>query len=107
METIEKSSGNIFADLGLPNPEERLMKAELARQINKIIDIRKLKQADAARILGIEETKISHLKNGRLSEFSIERLFSFLLSLDSDIEIVVRHAKNGRKKQRITVTAEL
>ncbi|MBM3240470.1 XRE family transcriptional regulator [Candidatus Poribacteria bacterium] len=74
----EESSGNVFKDLGLPNPEERLAKAQLALMIYDIIDERGLTQVEAARILGISQPKVSALRNGRLASFSIERLFSFL-----------------------------
>ncbi|MFH1831723.1 MAG: helix-turn-helix transcriptional regulator, partial [bacterium] len=78
---FEQSSGNVFADLGLPNPEEALAKAELARQINFVIKKQKLTQKEAALLLGIDQPKISALISGRLSGFSLERLFRFLNEL--------------------------
>ena len=89
MEKIEKSSGNIFEDLGFENPEEELAKAKLIYTVNKIIEEKGLKQKEAAQILGIDQPKISHLKNGRLSLFSIDRLLSFLRALDRHVEIVI------------------
>lgn len=85
----EIGSGNVFEDLGFDKPEEELAKSNLAIQINKIIARRKLKQTEAATILGINQPKISALKNGRLAGFSIERLLSFLRALDQDIDIVI------------------
>jgi predicted XRE-type DNA-binding protein len=97
----EESSGNVFADLGLTNPEERLAKSRLASMIYDIIEERELTQVEAAKILGISQPKVSALRNGRLAGFSIERLLAFLRKLDRDIEIVVRH------KPRDKPTAEL
>jgi predicted XRE-type DNA-binding protein len=71
------SSGNVFADLGLRNAEELLAKAELAQKITAIIERRRLTQAQAAEVLGVDQPKVSALKRGRLSSFSIERLMAF------------------------------
>ena len=101
----EESSGNVFKDLGLPNPEERLAKARLASLIYDIIEERGLTQVEAARILGISQPKISALRNGRLAGFSIERLFSFLRKLDHDIEIVVRERPKDRPEAEISISA--
>jgi predicted XRE-type DNA-binding protein len=87
---IEESSGNVFADLGLPLPEESLVKADLAIQINKLIKKRKLNQTAAAKLLGLDQPKISALSRGRLSGFSVERLFKLLATLNQDIEIVIK-----------------
>lgn len=92
-----KSSGNVFADIGLPNPEKYLAKVELARQVNNIIDKRGLKQTEAAKILNIDQPKVSALSCGRLDDFSIERLISFLNKLDRDVEIVVKKRPTRRK----------
>jgi len=81
---IEESSGNVFADLELPHPEECLVKADLAIQINKLIKQRKLKQSDAAKLLCLDQTKISALSRGQLGGFSVERLFKLLAILDQD-----------------------
>ena len=94
---ITNSSGNVFADLGLKNAEERLAKVKLALKINQIIEKRKLKQVAAAKILGINQPKISALANGRLKEFSMERLIEFLNKLDQDVEIII-HAKPKNRK---------
>lgn len=99
----EISSGNVFADLGLSNPEERLAKAELARQINNLIDQKKLTQAAAAKLLGIDQPKISALSTGRLSGFSLERLFRFLNILGQDIIINVSPKKRTKDQSKVSV----
>lgn len=93
-----KSSGNVFQDMGLKDAKERLVKAELALKINQIIQERNLKQAEAAKILCINQPKISAIANGRLADFSIERLIDFLNKLDQDVEIIV-HEKPKRTKR--------
>ena len=98
---VEKSSGNVFADLGLSLPEGRLAKVELARNITRILAHRHLTQTDAAELLGVDQPKVSAIMNGRLNGFSMERLLIFLLALDRDIEIRVK------KKPRNRMTAHL
>lgn len=90
MEDIITSSGNVFEDLGLSEPADRLAKAELARKIAEIITKRHLNQADAAKLLGVDQPKISNIMNGRLSGFSLERLIHFLNILGREVQIVVR-----------------
>ena len=84
------SSGNVFADLSLPHADDLLAKAELAAKIIAEIQRRRLTQSQAAAILGIDQPKVSALKQGKLSGFSIERLMRFLLRLGRDIEITVK-----------------
>lgn len=86
-EKIIASSGNVFEDLGLPNSDELLIKAELAHQISELIEDRSLTQVEAADLLGIDQPKVSALMRGKLSGFSIERLFRFLNTLGSTVEI--------------------
>ena len=88
-------SGNVFADLGLPNPEERLTKAMLASQIAELIEERGLTQMQAAVRLGIDQPKISNLLRGRLRGFSTDRLMAFLNALDCDVIITLRPAKKN------------
>ena len=94
---ITDSSGNVFEDIGLPDSGKYLAKAELARQINTIIQNKKLRQVDAANILGIDQPKVSALNCGKLDDFSIERLIGFLNKLDRDVEIVVKQKPTTRK----------
>lgn len=95
-------SGNVFADLELPNPEERLAKAELALQINRLIKQKKLTQVEAAKLLDIDQPKISALSQGKLSGFSLERLFKFLNLLGQEVLIKVSKAKT-RKQANVIV----
>lgn len=104
--TITASSGNIYADLGLPNPEERQTKAELARQIDAILTERKLTQRTAATLLGIPQPKVSNLLNGRLSGFSVERLMTFLTALNRNVQIVVTPTDDVEQRGEITVAVQ-
>ena len=99
----ERSSGNVFADLGLPNAEDRLAKAELARKISEIIVKRRLTQMAAGELLGIDQPKISALVRGRLGGFSLERLVRFLTILGRDVEIVVKPKPRGRRHAVLSV----
>ena len=90
------SSGNVFADLNLPQADDLLAKAELAAKIIAEIQRRRLTQSQAATILGIDQPKVSALKQGKLPGFSIERPMRFLLALGRDVEITVkRRARSG------------
>ncbi len=86
---FEVGSGNIFADVGLPNPEEHLLKARLARLINKAITEEGWTQQQAAEVLGVTQPKVSDLNRGRLKNFSVERLLNFLAQLDHRVTITV------------------
>jgi len=89
---VEKSSGNVFADLGFPHPEQELLKAKLTLQIYRLIRERDLTQAEAGRILGIKQPHVSALMRNRAGAFSVERLMDFLTTLGQDVEISVRPA---------------
>jgi predicted XRE-type DNA-binding protein len=102
---VEEGSGNVFADLGLPNPEERLAKADLAIRIAGVIRSRRLTQANAARILKIDQPKISRLLRGQLSGFSTERLMQFLTLLGRDVEIVIKRTSRSRRQGHVRVVA--
>jgi predicted XRE-type DNA-binding protein len=93
---IERGSGNVFADLGLPDPEGRLTKAKLAHQISALIDAEGLTQTQAASRLGIDQPKVSMLTRGRLRDFSVERLMSFLVLLGKDVVIGIAEPENRR-----------
>lgn len=101
----EVSSGNVFADIGVSEPAETLAKAELARRISSIIKHRHLKQADAAKLLKVDQPKVSKLVRGQLKDFSIERLMSFLMQLDRDIEIVIKKRPRTRDDSHIAVSS--
>jgi len=102
---VQEGSGNVFADIGLPNPEERFTKAALAIRIADAIRSRRLTQANAARILKIDQPKISRLLRGQLSGFSTERLMQFLTLLGRDIEIVIKRAPRTRRQGRLRIVA--
>jgi predicted XRE-type DNA-binding protein len=94
---VEVGSDNIFADLGLPNPEEHLAEAELASRIAEVIRRRRLTQAAIAEILGIDQPKVSRLLRGYLTNFSVERLMHLLTRLGRDVEIVVKPTPRSRR----------
>ena len=87
------SSGNIFADLGFPNPEQELLKAQLTLQIHGILKDSKLIQAQIAKILGVRQPQVSLLMRNRAGNFSVGRLMEFLTALHHDVEITVRPAR--------------
>ena len=93
-----ESSGNVFADLGLANAEERLAKAELAQKIGEILRNSRLTQIQAAVVLGIDQPKVSALLCGQLSRFSIEKLMQFLLLLGRDVSITIKPRQGARSK---------
>jgi len=103
-ESIVRSSGNVFADIGLRDAGEKQTKVRLAVAIQQIIQTRHLSQTAAARLLGINQPKISALVNYHLDGFSVERLLHFLNALDRDVEIVIRKKPRSRKTARIVVT---
>jgi predicted XRE-type DNA-binding protein len=94
---FEVGSGNVFADLGLPDAEDRLNKAKLAHQISVLIEAAGLTQAKAAERLGIDQPKVSSLLRGRLSLFSTEKLMHFLTLLDQEIILTIRPTRRGHK----------
>jgi len=101
--SVRKSSGNVFADLGIKNPEEAMVKARLAHVISDAITTRDMTQVEAAELLGIDQPKVSRLVRGQLAGFSIDRLFRFVTLLGSDIEITIveqvrRHRGAGHMK---------
>lgn len=102
---VQASSGNVFADLGLENSDELLVKAELAYKISCIISQQKMTQAEAAELLGIDQPKVSALINGKLSGFSILRLFRFLNALGRDVEILVKTKPKSRSQAHTRVVA--
>jgi predicted XRE-type DNA-binding protein len=104
-EKIEASSGNVFADLGLPDAAELNTKVRLAVAINRQLETRRLTQAAAAAALSINQPKVSALKHYKLAGFSVERLMTFLTALGSDTEIRIRPHSAGKRAGRIVVEA--
>jgi len=101
------SSGNVFADLGLPNAEELGTKVRLAASLNAILARRRLTQAEAARVLGVNQPKVSALKGYKLEGFSVGRLMHFVTALEHDvvIEIRPREKKKGAGRVRVVGAA--
>jgi len=92
-EKVVRGSGNVFADLGLPNPEQELLKAQLTLQIYRIVKARKLTQAQAGNLLGIQQPHVSALMRNRGGPFSVGRLMEFLTALGQDVKITVKPTK--------------
>ena len=96
---IERGSGNVFADLGLPDAETHLLKAELVTRIDRIIRQRRLKQVDAAKLLGLSQPDVSRLMRGDFREYSIERLLRLLTALGRDVDIIIQESDAARPGQ--------
>jgi len=105
MEAIVRGSGNVFADLNFPDAGERQTKLRLAYALNTVIDAQRLTQDEAAKRLGLNQPKVSALRNYKLEGFSVERLMTLLNALDRDIEIVIRKKPRSRPAARISVVA--
>jgi len=103
---VTESSDNVFADMGLAEPEEELTKAQLASHIREAIRRHRLTQVAAAARMGIDQPKVSALLNGRLSNFSSERLMRLLTTLGQDVEITIRTKPRNRARGRIRVLGE-
>ena len=101
--SVTESGGNVFADLGLPNPEREMMKARLALQIYRIVRERGLTQAQAAKTLGIKQPHVSLLMRNRAGSFSVGRLMDFLTALGQDVEIAVRPSRNEHGEMPVTI----
>jgi len=104
-ETITRGTGNVFADLGYAEADERQTKLRLAHAINGVIGRRRLTQAATADRLHVNQPKVSALANYKLDGFSVERLMTFLTALDQDVEIVIKNKPRSRSVGRILVIA--
>src|SRR5687767_1909555 len=104
-EWITRGTRNVFADRGFPDAAERQAKLRLAYALNRLLEQRKLSQAEAAKVLGVTQPKISTLRNYKLAGFSVERLMNLLTAIDQDVEIVIRQKPRSRKEARISVVA--
>jgi predicted XRE-type DNA-binding protein len=102
---IDRGSGNVFADLGFADAEERQTKLRLAHELNEALAERDLTQQKAARLLGLSQPKVSALVHYKLDGFSVERLMTLLTALDHDIDIVIRKKPKSRAAGKITVVA--
>src|SRR6266568_3386510 len=103
---IVRSSGNVFADLGFADADERQTRVRLAVAINDVLQRRGLSQGKAAEQLGINQPKVSALSKYRLEGFSVERLIRFLTSLNQDVEIIIRNKPRARRPGRVVVKSD-
>jgi predicted XRE-type DNA-binding protein len=103
---VTPSSGNIFADMGLANPEERLLKAKLARLVNKAVAGKGWTQTTTADVLGITQPDVSDLSRGRLKNFSVERLLQFLSRLERRITITISSEAENVPREEIVIAAQ-
>lgn len=104
-EKITRGTGDVFADLGYADADERQTKLRLAHAINGVLAHGRLTQAAAAAKLGVNQPKVSALANYKLDGFLVERLMTFLTALDQDVEIVIRPKSRSRATGRISVVA--
>ena len=105
MKRVKESSGNVFRDLGLPDPGDLLAKAELSRQLHEAIKRKGLTQMAAAKLLGLRQPDVSKLMAGRLPGFSTDRLMRSLTRLGRDVQITVKAPSKAGDKGRVTVVA--
>lgn len=105
-EGVTRGTGNVLADLGCSDAAEPQAKLRLAYALNQVLGARMLSQADAAKVMGVTQPKVSALRRYKLAGFSVERLMNLLTALDQDVEIVVRRKPRSRKLARISVVAE-
>jgi predicted XRE-type DNA-binding protein len=94
---IKKSSGNVFKDIGVAHPKRAMFRAKVMARIAQIIKDSGMPQKEASKLLGLPQSKISCLMNGKLSMFSLEHLFEILNALDSDVEIIIKPKTDEEK----------
>lgn len=103
---VERSSGNVFEDLGLPNSPELLVKSEIVARIASIIEKRGLTQVTASKLFGVSQAEVSDLVRGKLKGFSTDRLFRFLTALGQDIEITMPRRLHTRRAGNLRIIGE-
>lgn len=103
---VHESSDNVFADIGLPNADVHLLKAQIVSELYRLCTAKKLSQTKTGVLLGISQPEVSRMFNGHFSEYSVERLMKFLTVFARDIEIVVRPTKPHSKAGKISFTPE-
>src|ERR1700738_2777012 len=99
----EAGSDNVFADIGLPNAQEHLVKAQLVYKIDGLMKARGLKQATAAKLFGVKQPDVSKMLRGDFRQFSVERLLRFLVALGQDVEIVIKPHRDRRHGAQLRV----
>jgi predicted XRE-type DNA-binding protein len=100
----ETGSGNVFEDIGVPNAEQHLLKAQLVFKIDTLMKNRRLTQVQAAGLFGVRQPDVSKMLRGEFRQFSVERLLRFLVALDQDVEIVVRPRRDREKAAALHVS---
>ena len=100
----ETGSRNVFKDLGVPNADEHMVKAQLVFKIDSIMKERRLKQVEAAALFGVRQPDISMMLRGEFRQFSVERLLRFLVALNQDVEIVVKPHRGRRSAPALHVS---
>ena len=100
---ITQSSGNVFADLGLKGAADRMLKAQLAVKIQELIEQKGMTQASVAPLIGLDQPKVSYLMRGRLSGFSVERLFDILNRLGHSVEVRISKRESPPEKAHTLV----
>lgn len=100
----EVGSGNVFKDIGVPNAEEHLVKAQLVFKIDAIMKRRRMTQKAAAGLFGVRQPDISNMLRGEFRQFSVERLLRFLVKLDQDVEIVIKPHRNRHNAPALHVS---
>jgi len=98
---LEEGSGNIFADLGLEDADELFARAKLGFHVHQLLKARKLKQREAASLLGIKQPEVSHLMNGHFSRFTVDKLLDLLKRLDQKVTIQIRPHRPGEPYQDV------
>src|SRR5690348_1070934 len=101
---VTEGSGNVFEDLGLPQPRERQAKATIALHIERLIDAAGWTQAEAAKRMGLAQPDVSNIVNGRLKGFTLERLFVCLSALDQEVQVVIRSHSGTDTENELLVT---
>jgi len=105
IKVYEDGSQNVFADIGVRDPEDSLVRAKLVKQIAEIIEKKSLRQSEIADILGVDQSKVSKLVRGRISGFTSDRLLRFLNRLGCDVKIEIRRTRIVKTRGRVTVVA--
>ncbi len=100
-----KGGGNVFADIGLPNAEEHLVKAKLVLKIDSLLREHGLRQVEAAALFGVKQPDVSKMLRGDFRQFSVERLMRFLVALGQDVEIVVKPGRGADSEGLRVATA--
>lgn len=100
----EVGGGNVFADAGVPNAEEHLIKAQLVFKIDRLMKERGLKQVEAAELFGVKQPDVSKMLRGDFRQFSVERLLRFLVALGQDVEIIVKPPRDAQRPPALHVT---